>query len=157
MADLRWWREATPLGTLVVTSGDRGVRRIEFEGDPPHDSIEDCDSEVQDELQEYFAGERTAFTLPFDLTGVTGPAMRDILMTLATTVPYGTTIGYGVLAERSGYPGAARAVGQAMARNPLPLLVPCHRVIGANGVIGGFGWGLDAKRWLLAREGLTWL
>ena len=157
MADLRWWRESTPIGTLVITSGDLGVRAIDRDGVVPDGAIEDCDTEVQDQLQEYFAGERRAFTVPYDLGAVTGPATRTILETLARTVPYGTTIGYGALAERAGHPGAARAVGQAMARNPLPLLVPCHRVIGANGVIGGFGWGVDAKRWLLAREGLDWL
>jgi methylated-DNA-[protein]-cysteine S-methyltransferase len=157
MADLRWWRESTPLGPLLITCGDFGVCRIDRDGDPPELALEDCDTEVQDQLQEYFRGERRAFTVPYDLTSVSGPAMRAILETLARTVPYGTTIGYGALAERAGHPGAARAVGQAMARNPIPLLIPCHRVIGANGVIGGFGWGLDAKRSLLAREGLDWL
>lgn len=157
MADLRWWVEPTPFGLLTITSGDLGVQRIGLDGSLPANGIEDCDTEVQDQLQEYFAGERRAFTVPFDLSSVRGPASLVILETLARTVPAGTLITYGELAERAGHPGAARAVGQAMAHNPVPILVPCHRVIGANGVIGGFGWGLEAKRWMLANEGVTWL
>ena len=157
MADLRWWRETTPIGELTITVGDLGVRSIERDGLAPERGYEECDAELQDELHEYFAGERRSFTIPFDLSSVRGDASRRILETLAGSVPHGTTVGYGELATRAGHPGAARAVGQAMARNPIPLVIPCHRVIGSAGVIGGFGWGVDTKRWLLRHEGVQWV
>jgi methylated-DNA-[protein]-cysteine S-methyltransferase len=101
------------------------------------------------QLIEYFAGERTEFDLPLAPEG-TGFQRR--VWTELCAIPYGTTISYGELARRIGQPTAARAVGLANGSNPLPIVVPCHRVIGADGSLTGFGGGIERKRWLLAHE-----
>ncbi|MFI7317278.1 methylated-DNA--[protein]-cysteine S-methyltransferase [Streptomyces venezuelae] len=105
------------------------------------------------QLEEYFAGERHDFELPLDWSLVTG-FNRQVLRELAAGVPYGAVVGYGDLARRVGSPGAAQAVGLAMGANPLPVVVPCHRVVESDGGIGGFGGGLETKRQLLALEGV---
>ncbi|WAL94861.1 methylated-DNA--[protein]-cysteine S-methyltransferase [Streptomyces sp. Je 1-369] len=105
------------------------------------------------QLREYFAGERHDFELPLDWSLVTG-FNRQVLRELASGVPYGAVVGYGDLARRVGSPGAAQAVGLAMGANPLPVVVPCHRVVESDGGIGGFGGGLETKRQLLALEGV---
>ncbi len=101
----------------------------------------------------YFAGERQGFELPLDWSLSSG-FNRRVLRELASGVPYGTVVGYGELAGRVGQPGAAQAVGIAMGSNPLPVVVPCHRVVESDGGIGGFGGGLETKRKLLALEGV---
>ncbi|WP_055491714.1 methylated-DNA--[protein]-cysteine S-methyltransferase [Streptomyces sp. TP-A0356] len=101
----------------------------------------------------YFAGERHDFELPLDWSLISG-FNRQVLRELASGVPYGTVVGYGDLAGRVGQPGAAQAVGVAMGSNPLPVVVPCHRVVESDGGIGGFGGGLETKRKLLALEGV---
>ncbi|GHB30224.1 methylated-DNA--protein-cysteine methyltransferase [Streptomyces viridiviolaceus] len=101
----------------------------------------------------YFAGERRDFDLPLDWSLISG-FNREVLRELASGVPYGSVVGYGDLAGRVGQPGAAQAVGAAMGANPLPVVVPCHRVLESDGGIGGFGGGLEAKRRLLALEGV---
>ncbi|WP_064455767.1 methylated-DNA--[protein]-cysteine S-methyltransferase [Streptomyces hygroscopicus] len=105
------------------------------------------------QVESYFAGDTKAFTLPLDWSLITG-FNRRVLRELAAHVPYGTVVGYQDLAERVGEPGAARAVGVAMGSNPLPVVVPCHRVVESGGGIGGFGGGLETKRTLLALEGV---
>ncbi|WP_128377804.1 methylated-DNA--[protein]-cysteine S-methyltransferase [Streptomyces cavernae] len=105
------------------------------------------------QVAEYFAGERRDFELPLDWTLITG-FNRQVLRELASGVPYGSVVGYGDLAGRVGQPGAAQAVGTAMGSNPLPVVVPCHRVVESDGGIGGFGGGLETKRRLLALEGV---
>ncbi|MGX1883975.1 methylated-DNA--[protein]-cysteine S-methyltransferase [Streptomyces sp. NPDC055287] len=101
----------------------------------------------------YFAGDLRDFTLPLDWSLSSG-FNRQVLRELAAGVPYGTVVGYGDLARRVGQPGAAQAVGAAMGSNPLPVVVPCHRVVESDGGLGGFGGGLEAKRALLALEGV---
>ncbi|WP_093803612.1 methylated-DNA--[protein]-cysteine S-methyltransferase [Streptomyces sp. Wb2n-11] len=101
----------------------------------------------------YFAGELRDFTLPLDWS-LTSGFNRQVLRELATGVPYGTVVGYGDLAGWVGQPGAAQAVGAAMGSNPLPVVVPCHRVVESDGGLGGFGGGLETKRALLALEGV---
>ncbi|MGW5604666.1 methylated-DNA--[protein]-cysteine S-methyltransferase [Streptomyces sp. NPDC003753] len=101
----------------------------------------------------YFAGRLHDFALPLDWSLITG-FNRQVLRELASGVPYGTVVGYGDLAGRVGQPGAAQAVGVAMGSNPLPVVVPCHRVVERGGGIGGFGGGLETKRKLLALEGV---
>lgn len=101
----------------------------------------------------YFAGDRRDFALPLDWSLISG-FNRQVLRELASGVPYGAVVGYGDLAERVGQPGAAQAVGTAMGANPLPVVVPCHRVVERDGGIGGFGGGLETKRKLLALEGV---
>ncbi|MDT3723598.1 methylated-DNA--[protein]-cysteine S-methyltransferase [Streptomyces sp. DSM 41972] len=105
------------------------------------------------QFEAYFAGERHSFELPLDWS-LTSGFNREVLRELATTVPFGTVVGYGDLAGRVGQPGAAQAVGMAMGANPLPVVVPCHRVVESGGGIGGFGGGLETKRRLLALEGV---
>lgn len=104
-------------------------------------------------LEAYFAGGLREFRLELDWSLTTG-FNRQVLRELASGVPYGTVVGYGELAKRVGQPGAAQAVGAAMGSNPLPVVVPCHRVVESGGGLGGFGGGLETKRRLLALEGL---
>ena len=103
------------------------------------------------EIREYLAGRRRRFTVPLDIEDLP-PFHRKVLRTLRK-VPYGKTVTYGQLAARAGRPRSARAVGRAMAANPLPLVIPCHRVVASGGGLGGYGGGLDLKRRLLALEG----
>jgi len=105
------------------------------------------------QLAAYFSGELRTFELPLDWS-LTSGFNRQVLRELATGVPYGSVVGYGELAGRVGQPGAAQAVGAAMGSNPLPVVVPCHRVVESDGGIGGFGGGLETKRALLALEGV---
>ncbi len=105
------------------------------------------------QVDAYFAGERHTFELPLDWSLISG-FNRQVLRELASGVPYGAVVGYGDLARRVGQPGAAQAVGTAMGANPLPVVVPCHRVVESDGGIGGFGGGLETKRKLLALEGV---
>ena len=107
--------------------------------------------ETASQLDEYFAGERTDFDVAMELDGT--DFQRDVWTEL-TRIPYGETISYGELARRVGRPSAPRAVGQANGRNPIPVIVPCHRVLASNG-IGGYGGGLKVKRALLAVEGVS--
>jgi methylated-DNA-[protein]-cysteine S-methyltransferase len=149
-----WWRQESPIGTLTVLATDRGVQHIELgpavlDGD----AVEACDDEVAIELDEYFRGRRRRFTMPVDLSGVEAGFPRTVYEVLRREVCFGETVSYGELAEMAGRPGAARAVGNAMSRNPVPIVVPCHRVIAAGGRIGGYGSsGVPTKRFLLALE-----
>jgi methylated-DNA-[protein]-cysteine S-methyltransferase len=103
------------------------------------------------QLQEYFRGERSAFDVEVDPDSASGFDRK--IWGMLREIPAGRTVTYGELARRSGYSGAARAVGGAMRRNPIPIVIPCHRVVGEGGSITGFGLGLWRKRWLLDHEG----
>ena len=102
------------------------------------------------QLQEYFSGTRQTFDLPLD---VSGTAFQQEAWVALQQIPYGTTLTYQQQATAMGRPAAVRAVGTANGRNPLSIVVPCHRVIGANGSLTGYGGGLHRKRWLLSHEG----
>ncbi len=167
MADLRWWRQDTPFGGVAVVVSDAGVLAI---GLPGGEGIEELlgealperDEAVADRLDDWFAGRLHDLDLHVDLdgAGVTG-FRRTVLETLTREVGWGETVSYGELAAMAGRPKAARAVGTAMSTNPVPFVIPCHRVIAAGGRIGGYGgaWsdggGTELKRRLLAREGVT--
>jgi methylated-DNA-[protein]-cysteine S-methyltransferase len=104
---------------------------------------------VREQLAAYFAGERQQFDVPLKLAGT--PFQQHVWRELVR-IPFGTTITYGQLARRVGKPSASRAVGRANGRNPVSIIVPCHRVIGANGTLTGYAGGVDKKQWLLAWE-----
>jgi methylated-DNA-[protein]-cysteine S-methyltransferase len=148
----------TPVGPLLIAADDEGLRAIEFqpnrhpvardagwrEGDHPLIDL------ARRQLDEYFAGTRRTFDLPLAPHGT--DFQRVVWFELAR-IPYGGTLSYSELAVRVGRPSAVRAVGAANGRNPLPIVLPCHRVIGADGSLTGFGGGLPMKRFLLEHEG----
>ena len=147
----------SPVGPLMLAAGDDGLRHIEFrENRHPADRSDwhGGDSPVlqaaEAQLREYFAGERRAFDLPLAPRGT--PFQLQVWHELAR-IPFGATISYAQLAQRIGKPSAMRAVGAANGRNPLPIVLPCHRVIGADGSLTGFGGGLPTKQFLLQLEG----
>jgi methylated-DNA-[protein]-cysteine S-methyltransferase len=151
---MSWWRQETPVGDVVVVTSDRGVYGIAMDAPPgliPLDEAPERDDGVARQLDEYFAGKRTVFDLPLDLRQARdfGRAVLDEL----ARVPYGELTTYGTLAARAGRPRAARAVGTVMNRNPVPIVLPCHRVVGSTGSLVGYAGGLDRKRTLLELEG----
>lgn len=159
MNELRWWRQSIPWGDIVVQVGARGVVEISLPISPvdEFDRAPRRDRPIARQLDEYFAGRRRAFDVEVDLPESLSPLQRRILLTLRDEVGYGETVTYGELAEMAGRPGAARAVGSTMARNPVPFLIPCHRVVAANGIGGyggGYGDGVALKRALLDLEAL---
>lgn len=166
-----WTVVDTGIGPLLLAATRAGLVNVVFHADEPvrgkalrrladRLSAEPVESPGSPLLREairqvdaYFAGERRDFELPLDWSLISG-FNRQVLRELASGVPYGAVVGYGDLARRVGQPGAAQAVGTAMGANPLPVVVPCHRVVESDGGIGGFGGGLEAKRRLLALEGV---
>jgi methylated-DNA-[protein]-cysteine S-methyltransferase len=156
--------EDTPIGDLVVGVTDHGICRISFDADPERAldllaqrygprvlrSARPVDR-VRKELDEYFAGKRHAFDLDWDVRHLAG-FNRRVLAELAR-VEYGHTVTYGQLAAAAGNPKAARAVGTIMNRNPIPIVLPCHRVVGASGKLVGYAGGLERKELLLRLEG----
>jgi len=149
---------SSPVGAMTVVGGERGIRRILWEGDLGHrvqlgeesrPGRHRLVSQTADELGEYFAGERQSFDVPLDPAGT--PFQRSVWEALAG-IPYGTTRTYGELARSIGRPDAARAVGAANGCNPISIMIPCHRLVGADGTLVGYAGGLDAKRWLLDHE-----
>ena len=109
-------------------------------------------ADTRRQLAEYFAGTRMVFDLPLDLDALGGTAFQRRVWTTLIDIPYGKTISYGELARRIGQPAAVRAVGLANGRNPLSIVIPCHRVIGASGALTGYGGGMERKRMLLDLE-----
>ncbi len=154
------WRQPSPYGELTVVLTDDGVHEISLPGDDqPEITATAADPAVARQLDEWFAGRRHRFDLPLDLSEIEG-FRRVVLDTLVREVPWGEVVSYGELAALAGRPRAARAVGSAMRNNPIPFVIPCHRVIAAGNKIGGYGGGRDAvalKRALLAREGVSTL
>ncbi len=146
-----WDRIETALGTVSVAVDERGrVTRVSFdEGSPTGPRGAQRCRPVCDQLREYFAGTRTSFDLALAPSGT--PFQQRVWRGL-TEIPYGAVCGYGDLARSIGKPGAARAVGQANGANPIPIIIPCHRVIAADGSVGGYSSGLPIKRQLLALE-----
>lgn len=146
----------TPLGDLLIAGDDDGLKVISFPSgsrrrDPEPDWIfsENPFAEARRQLEAYFDGRLRDFDLPLAPAGT--PFQLAVLDELRK-IPYGTTTSYGEIARRIGRPTALRAVGAANGRNPLPLVIPCHRVVGAGGDLTGFGGGLAAKEALLRHE-----
>ena len=144
----------TPVGPMALEGTEEGLTALYL----PNCPMEPAGKETplltrgRGELLEYFEGKRQTFDLP--LVPVGTPFQRKVWCALSD-IPYGQTITYGELARRVGCPKGSRAVGQANHRNPLPILLPCHRVVGANGTLTGYGGGLELKEWLLRLEGIV--
>ena len=165
LLDVAYDVAATPIGPLLLAASERGVCRISFDPEPDREvevlarafgarvlRVPRRLDAARRQLDEYFEGRRTAFRLELDI-GRLPAFQQDVLRELAR-VPYGRTTTYGTLAGRAGKPAAARAVGTVMNRNPIPIVLPCHRVIGANGKLVGYGGGLHRKEALLRLEGV---
>jgi methylated-DNA-[protein]-cysteine S-methyltransferase len=170
-ARVAWTVLDTPIGPLLLAASGQGLVQVTFHADEA--TVRSCVqrlagrfdaapaeapgqphlAEAIRQLREYFGDGRREFTLALDWSLTTG-FNRRVQQQLAVSVPYGTLTGYQDIADRVGEPGAARAVGVAMGANPLPVVVPCHRVVESGGGIGGFGGGLEIKRFLLALEGV---
>jgi methylated-DNA-[protein]-cysteine S-methyltransferase len=164
LLDVAYDLAETPVGTLLVATTARGLCRISYDPQPEHDAESLAKTfgvrvlraakpvdPVRRQLDEYFEGKRTEFELPIDLRHQ-APFSRDVLNRLAR-VPYGQVTTYGALAAEAHRPKAARAVGVVMNRNPVPIVLPCHRVVGASGSLVGYAGGLDRKQLLLELEG----
>ena len=156
----------TPVGELTLVASGRGLRAVLWPGE--HDLLDTPSRRVRlgdgtgDEgdadailhravaqLEEYFAGERTEFDLPLDPVGTD---FQQQAWAVLRTIPYGRTISYGEQASRLGDRNKSRAVGAANGKNPISIIVPCHRVVGSDGTLTGFAAGIDAKAWLLQHE-----
>lgn len=145
----------TPIGPLGLEATDRGLAAVHFdpapswtEGAPSPEAIPMLEH-ARRELDDYFAGRLTAFTVPLALRAT---IFRRRVYEHLLTIPFGATTTYGAIAKALKDPNATRAVGLANGANPIPIVVPCHRVIGAKGALTGFGGGLPRKRWLLDHE-----
>lgn len=152
-------RMSSPVGELRIVVSDLGLRAVLWEDDTdrirstdaeevPHDAHPILDQAVR-QLRAYFDGTLHEFTIPLDLVGT---EFQLAAWHALATIPYGHTASYTTQAERIGRPNAVRAIGAANGRNPASIVLPCHRVIGADGSLTGFAGGLDAKRYLLAHE-----
>lgn len=148
-------RVSSPVGDIVVTANDEGVTSLEFDEDTniePRSGSAKATTIVEraaEQLQQYFAGERRDFDLPL---APKGTDFQRAVWTALSRIPYGTTISYKEQATWVGNPKATRAVGSANGRNPIAIVVPCHRVIGSDGRPTGYASGIDRKLWLLEHE-----
>lgn len=159
-------RFATPLGELILTASDTALTGVHFPTSrrgpaPTHQAgwveangaggpAAELLTRAKQQLGEYFASTRTTFDLPLEALG---SAFEHRVWNALRTIPFGTTTSYGEIATRLGDRHNGRAVGLANGKNPIPIIIPCHRVIGVKGEMVGFGGGLDRKRWLLEHEG----
>jgi methylated-DNA-[protein]-cysteine S-methyltransferase len=162
--DVAYTLADSPVGDLLVAATNRGVCRISFDPEPERElewlarayglkvlrASRPLDRPRR-ELDEYFDGKRKEFDLPVDLAAL--PSFQQLVLAELQLVPYGATATYGGLAERIGRPRAARAVGGALNKNPVPIVVPCHRIVGASGSLVGYAGGLERKEKLLTLEG----
>lgn len=153
---MTWSTVDSPIGELTVVAEDGALVGLYMTGHRPAPDPESFGERVDDalpaataQLAEYFAGERTAFDLPL---APHGTAFQQAVWAALRDIPYGETRSYGELAAALGRPGASRAVGLANGRNPISIVVPCHRVVGAGGKLTGYAGGMERKSWLLALE-----
>lgn len=148
----------SPVGPLAIVTSDAGLRAVLWPADNPkrvrlEDVVEHAEHPVLvaavSQLAEYFAGDRRDFDLPLDPAGT---EFQQAAWVALRSIPYGETVSYGQQAERMGDKRKARAVGAANGRNPISIIVPCHRVVGSTGALTGFAGGIDTKDWLLTHE-----
>ncbi|KMM89135.1 methylated-DNA--[protein]-cysteine S-methyltransferase [Pseudomonas lundensis] len=156
MTQIYYAQMPSPIGPLFLVADDEGLREVRFECErrahapeegwlhAPHKL-----AHVRRQLDAYFAGERLTFDLPLKPQGT--PFQQQVWQAL-TTIPFAVITSYGQLSQQIQRPTASRAVGAANGRNPIPIIIPCHRVIGSNGKLTGFAGGLAAKQWLLEHE-----
>jgi methylated-DNA-[protein]-cysteine S-methyltransferase len=166
LVEVAWTPVDTPVGTMLVASTQAGLVRVALSNVESDLFLEDLADNVSTrvvehpakldtvrrQFDEYFEGHRTEFDIVLDWRLSHG-FRRTVLETLHAQVPFGEVVSYGELASRVGHPRASRAVGTAMATNPVPIVVPCHRVLRSGGALGGYGGGLDMKLHLLRLEG----
>lgn len=154
---ISYLEQESPLGRLLLAASASGLRGLYFAqhkyfdgpGDWRRDPSNPLLHAAAGQLQEYFAGRRRSFALPLDLQGT--PFQRAVWQALLA-LPYGATSSYRIIAEQVGRPAAVRATGTAIGRNPVSIIVPCHRVLGSAGTLSGYAGGLERKRHLLAHE-----
>jgi len=165
LADVSYAPVDSPFGPLLLAVTKRGLVRLAFPEEHPDAVLERLASTVSPriveartpleparrELEEYFEGQRRAFEVPLDWT-LSGPFARRVLRATAR-IPFGGVLSYTQVASRAGSPRGSRAAGNALGSNPIPIVVPCHRVLRSGGALGGYGGGLERKRWLLELEG----
>ncbi len=152
-----WTEMQSPVGPLTLVAEDGALAAIDFgpaavassTAGAPRDDADAALAEARRQLESYFAGKRRTFSLPLSPRGT--PFQRRV-WTALEAIPYGETASYGEIAAAIGAPGSARAVGAANGANPLPIVIPCHRVIGADGSLTGYGGGMERKKRLLALE-----
>jgi methylated-DNA-[protein]-cysteine S-methyltransferase len=159
-ANIRYWRVLSPVGPLLLAASTRGLRHLRFHrgdalpignGEIWTESAAEIEPYAR-QLNEYFDGSLRDFTCPLDLEGT---AFQRACWQALREIPYGSTCTYGELARKVGRPTAFRAVGQANHRNPVAIIVPCHRVVGSDGTLTGYGGGLEIKEKLLRLEGIS--
>jgi methylated-DNA-[protein]-cysteine S-methyltransferase len=164
-ADISYAPVDSPFGTLHAATTKRGLVRIAFPEENVESVLEALAQSLSPrivqapasldllkrELEEYFAGRRHEFGIPLDWS-LTGPFERRVLE-MTAAIPYGGHLSYAEVAAEAGSPRGARAAGNALGSNPIPIVIPCHRVLRSGGVLGGYGGGPDRKRWLLELEG----
>ncbi|HJP65585.1 MAG TPA: methylated-DNA--[protein]-cysteine S-methyltransferase [Actinomycetota bacterium] len=165
LADVAYWWADTPLGRLLVAVSPRGLVRVSFPEEDHGRTVDElaravsprvvesapATDEVRRELDEYFEGARRSFDLKVDLSPVRGFSRR--VLQAAARIPFGSVRTYREVATTAGSPGATRAAGNALGANPVPIVVPCHRVVRTGGGLGGYAGGLDRKERLLRLEG----
>jgi methylated-DNA-[protein]-cysteine S-methyltransferase len=153
MSAAAWDTYDSPIGPLTLVAGETGLAALHFPGQAPalreQDRRPDALAAAAAQLDEYFAGERQAFELDLDLSGT---PFQEAVWGELRELSYGTTVSYKELAERVGRPDLVRAVGAAVGRTPVPIVVPCHRVVGSDGALTGYRGGLERKRALLDLE-----
>lgn len=149
---------ATPVGALFVAATMNGVSRIDFLDEPIEVILPTVQKtqavliKATEQLQSYFAGKSAVFTVPLDLEGT---EFQQTVWKALGTIPFGKTVSYKTIGDKIKNPKAVRAIGQANGRNPVPIIVPCHRVVAHSGALGGYSSGLPRKKWLLRHEGIT--
>jgi methylated-DNA-[protein]-cysteine S-methyltransferase len=166
LADVAYAPAASPFGELLLASTERGLLRVAFPEEDVDSVLERISRRLSPriveaparlerarrELDEYFAGRRRGFELALDWSLVGGPFGRKVLRVTAE-IPYGGVLSYREVATDAGSPRGSRAAGNALGSNPIPIVVPCHRVLHSGGGLGGYGGGVERKRWLLELEG----
>jgi methylated-DNA-[protein]-cysteine S-methyltransferase len=165
LADVSYATADSPFGPLLLATTGRGLVRVAFPEEDADSVLEGLVRRISPrivetpapldaarrELEEYFAGDRQSFELPLDWTLVSAFGRR--VLDATAEIPYGDVLSYAEVAAEAGSPRGSRAAGNALGSNPIPIVVPCHRVLRTGGALGGYGGGLDRKRWLLELEG----